>query len=52
VARAVLRGIDRRRFVITADPQTAALARTAGLLSPLLRRLADRTVRKVQQERG
>jgi 3-dehydrosphinganine reductase len=51
VARAVLRGIDRRRFLITADPQTAALARGAGLLAPVLRRLTDRTVRKVQQER-
>jgi uncharacterized membrane protein len=30
---------------------TAALARTAGLLSPVLRRLADRTVRRVQPER-
>ena len=52
VARAVLRGIDRRRFVITADPQTAALARGAGLLSPVLHRVMDRTVRKVQQEQA
>jgi 3-dehydrosphinganine reductase len=51
VARAVLRGIDQRRFLITADPQTAALARGAGLLAPVLRRLTDRTVTKVQQER-
>lgn len=52
VARAVLRGIDRRRFVITADPQTAALARGAGLLAPVLHRIMDRTVRSVQQERA
>ncbi|CAN5569356.1 SDR family oxidoreductase [soil metagenome] len=51
VARAVVRGIDRGRFVITADPQTAALARGAGLLAPVLHRMVDRTVRKVQRER-
>ena len=49
VARAVLRGVERRRFVITADPQTAALARAAGLLSPILHRVFDRTVRTVQR---
>lgn len=51
VARAVLRGLDRQRFIITADPQTAVLARAAGLLSPVLQRVADNTVRKVQRER-
>lgn len=40
VARAVVRGIERRRFLITADPQTAVLARGAGLLAPVLRRVA------------
>ena len=52
VARAVLRGIDRRRFVITADPATAVLARGAGLFSPILHRMTDRTVGKVQRESG
>jgi 3-dehydrosphinganine reductase len=47
VARAVLRGLDRRRFMITADPQTALLARAAGILSPVLHRVFDRTVRDV-----
>ena len=49
VARAVLRGIEHHRFLITADPQTAALARVAGLFGPLLNRLMDRTVSKVQE---
>jgi 3-dehydrosphinganine reductase len=52
VARAVLRGVERRRFLITADPQTATLARAAGLLSPVLHRVFDRTVRTVQRESG
>lgn len=47
VARAVLRGLDRRRFMITADPQTAILARAAGILSPVLHRVFDRTVKDV-----
>jgi 3-dehydrosphinganine reductase len=47
VARAVLRGLDRRRFMITADPQTAVLARAAGILSPVLHRVFDRTVKNV-----
>jgi 3-dehydrosphinganine reductase len=52
VARTVLRGVDRGRFVITADPQTALLAGASGLLGPVLRRMFDRTVRAVQRERG
>jgi 3-dehydrosphinganine reductase len=52
VARAVLRGLDRRRFLITADPQTAAIARGAALFGPVLRRLSDRTVRKVRREQA
>jgi 3-dehydrosphinganine reductase len=48
VARAVLRGLDRRRFIITADPQTTVLARAAGMLSPVVHRITDRTVRDVQ----
>ncbi|HEX7522289.1 MAG TPA: SDR family oxidoreductase [Acidimicrobiia bacterium] len=49
VARSVLRGIDRRRFTITADPQTGVLARAAGLVAPLLQRSFDRTISKVQR---
>jgi 3-dehydrosphinganine reductase len=49
VARAVLRGVDRGRFVITADPQTTLLARAGGLLAPALHRMFDRTVAKVQR---
>jgi len=52
VARAIVRGIERDRLVITADVQTAALARAAGLLAPYTRRSVDRTVRKVRKQRG
>jgi 3-dehydrosphinganine reductase len=52
VARAIVRGIERDRLVITADLQTAALARAAGLLGPYVRRTMDRTVRKVRSQRG
>jgi 3-dehydrosphinganine reductase len=52
VARAIVRGIERDRLVITADLQTAALARAAGLLGPYVRRTMDRTVRKVRRQRG
>jgi 3-dehydrosphinganine reductase len=51
VARAVVRGIDRRRFLITADVQTALVARGGGLVAPLLHRVIDRTVTRVQRER-
>ncbi len=52
VARAIVRGIEKERLVITADFQTAALARAAGLLGPYLRFTMDRSVRKVQRSRG
>jgi 3-dehydrosphinganine reductase len=52
VARAIVRGIERDRLVVTADFQTAALARAAGLLAPYVRRSMDRTVRKVRRARG
>jgi 3-dehydrosphinganine reductase len=52
VARAIVRGIERDRLVITADVQTAALTRAAGLLGPYVRRTMDRTVRKVRKQRG
>ena len=42
VAAALAKGIERDRLVITADPTTAALARTAGLLGPVLHPYLDR----------
>ncbi|MBM3658360.1 MAG: SDR family NAD(P)-dependent oxidoreductase, partial [Actinobacteria bacterium] len=42
VAKAIATGIERDRLVITADPTTAALARTAGLLRPVLHPYLDR----------
>jgi 3-dehydrosphinganine reductase len=42
VAAAIVKGIERDRRVITADPTTAALARTSGLLGPLLHPVLDR----------
>jgi 3-dehydrosphinganine reductase len=49
VAQAIVRGIERDHLVITADFQTAALARAAGLLGPYVRRTMDRQVRKVRR---
>jgi 3-dehydrosphinganine reductase len=46
VAAAIVQGIERDRLVVTADVQTAALARAAGLLGPYLRRSMDRAVRR------
>jgi 3-dehydrosphinganine reductase len=51
VARAIVRGIEKDRLVITADAQTAALARGAGLLGPYVRWSMDRQVRKVRKVR-
>jgi 3-dehydrosphinganine reductase len=42
VAAAIVKGIERDRLVITADPATAALARTGGLVAPLLHPYLDR----------
>jgi 3-dehydrosphinganine reductase len=52
VAAAIARGIEKDRLVITADFQTAALARAAGLLAPYLRFTMDRSVRKVRRSGG
>ena len=52
VARAIVTGIEKDRLVITADAQTAALARAAGLLAPYVRRTMDRQVRKVRREQS
>ena len=48
VAKAIVRGIERDQLVITADVQTAVLARAAGLLNPYVRRSMDRTIRRVR----
>jgi len=42
VAGAILKGIETDRRVITADPTTAMLARTAGLVAPVLHPYLDR----------
>ncbi|MET0627127.1 MAG: SDR family oxidoreductase [Acidimicrobiia bacterium] len=52
VAGAIVRGIERNRLVITADVQTAALARAAGILGPYVRWTMDRTVRGVRSSRS
>jgi 3-dehydrosphinganine reductase len=52
VATAIVRGIERDRLVITADVQTAALARAAGVLGPYVRWSTDRTVRRVRERGG
>jgi 3-dehydrosphinganine reductase len=46
VAASLVRGIEKDRLVVTADPGTAILARAAGLLGPYLRASFDRHVRK------
>lgn len=48
VARAIVKGIARDRLVITADPQTAALARVGSVLAPVVRRVMDRQVRRAR----
>lgn len=50
VAEAALKGIERNRFTISVDPMTAVLARTAGLIAPVIRRTMDRQVRKAQRD--
>jgi 3-dehydrosphinganine reductase len=52
VARAIVRGIEKDRLVITADAQTAALARGAGLLGPYVRWSMDRQIGKARRERS
>ncbi len=46
VAAAIVRGIERDRFIVTADPSSAMLARMAGVIAPFVRRSMDRHVRK------
>lgn len=46
VAAAIVRGIERDRLEITADPQTRVLLRAGGLVTPLVRRSMARAVRR------
>ena len=48
VAKAIVRGIEHDQLVITADFQTAVLARAVGLLGPYVRRSMDRTICRVR----
>jgi 3-dehydrosphinganine reductase len=48
VAAAIVRGIERRQFLIAPDWQTRLLARTAGLLPEIYHGSFDRRVRKAQ----
>lgn len=50
VAKAFVRGIERDRLVVTADPSSAMLARMAGLIAPFVRRSMDRHVRKASRK--
>jgi 3-dehydrosphinganine reductase len=50
VAKAIVRGIEHNRFVITADPSTAVLARASGVLAPYLRWTTDRHVRHAERD--
>src|SRR3954447_5967412 len=52
VAQSIVRGIEKRQFLITADRQTALLARAGGLLSGTLHHVFDRQVRKAQRARS
>ena len=45
VGAAIVRGIERDRLVISADPQTAALFRAGGLVAPALNLALDRKAR-------
>lgn len=47
MAERIVAGIERNRFQIFADPTSAVLARTSGLIAPLLRRQMDRTAGRV-----
>ena len=52
MARALVRGILKRRFHITADPQSALLVRLAGVATPMLYRKFDRAISQARRERG
>jgi len=49
VAAAIVRGVERDRLAVTVDPLSWLLLRAGGLCDPVLRRIEDRTVRRVQR---
>lgn len=51
VAAAAVKGIEHDRFTICVDPMTATLARGAGVLAPVVRRVMDRQIRTAQRPR-
>lgn len=52
VANSIIRGIERDHLVVCSDTQTALLARGAGLLAPIVRRMMDRHVRRAARSAG
>jgi 3-dehydrosphinganine reductase len=52
MADRIISGIERDRFQIFADPTTALLARTSGLIGPVVRRQFDRTARRAAPTAG
>lgn len=52
MAQRVVAGIERDRLQIFGDPTTAVLARAAGLVAPVVRRLSDRTIRNNRPATG
>lgn len=49
VGRAIVRGIERDRLVVTADSGTALLTKMSGLLGPAFRWTMDRHVRRAER---
>lgn len=50
IAQAIVRGILKRRFIITADAQSSWLVRVGNLAAPILNRFFDRPVKRSQQQ--
>lgn len=49
VADAILRGVERRRFAIYANPEMRLLAALAPPLAPVVNRYVDRKVRRARR---
>jgi 3-dehydrosphinganine reductase len=52
VGRAIVEAIAKDKLTITADAQSAVLARAIGIVGPVVRASMDATVRKVQRGAG
>ncbi|GAA5529078.1 SDR family oxidoreductase [Herpetosiphon gulosus] len=50
IAQAIVRGILKRRFIITADAQSSWLVRVGNLAAPILNRFFVRPVKRSQQQ--